>query len=1146
MPLFQSPSRAAPSTADPGRNDPCPCGSGRKYKHCCAGKAPTLAVAAASEAGPTPSQIKQICSLRDAGRFLEATRMAERYALQHPADAIAHATLGSVYLHAGRAQDAARSSAQAVRLAPNVAQHHYEFGWALAEAGRDAEAVGALQRAIAFDPEHAEALERLGILLQDYNQLEEAMECYRRVARLRPDTVSGRISGAKVLLHEGNREEAIALLKDTAERFPTSGETNRFLAGILREEGRFDEAIPFLEAATEGSPNEAATAYFDIAMSKRITPADQPAIEQMTALLDYKPLPEVGRQRVHFALGKAYDDLGDYAAAMRHFDSGNQIAGRARPFDRAHFGASVHRLITGGTTPEFFQQNRDLGSSSELPVLILGMPRSGTTLVEQIVSSHPDVGAGDELPFWNRTAEAFSRLAESDSRQDFYSRVASEYEAVLRGISPTASRVTDKMPGNYLWIGLIHLTFPKARIIHCRRHPVDTCLSNYFTNFTPPLPFACDKDHLAFYYRCYRRVMAYWMAVLPPGTILEVDYEELVADRERVTRRMIDFMGLEWSDACLRPEDNRRLVSTASMWQARQPVYQSSTERWRRYEPWLGALAGLVDGSAESQSIAPVSESASIASSRRLRDEQRFDEAIAALQKGLRETPHDPVLYNELGALCLLTNRPDSAVDCFERAVGLNPSFAVAQYNLGAALERLGRGPAAMDALRRAIALKPDLGPAYSRLGNLLQARGDQDEAKACFRRATEYLTNPAEHDLEEAKVLLAEGETEEAKPLLRNVIRLDPDNSLAHAILGDLLGQEGHFDEATAMLQRATELDPDRVGAWHNLTMLTKVSEAERPLVDTLEEMLNRSGQSDFDRLMLHFSLGKAYDDLGEPETAMRHFDQANMLERGRLHFDRGALSEAIDRTIETFTPQLMGRAASTSANDESPVLIVGMPRSGTTLVEQIVSSHPSVAAGGELTFWTDQRATAASMDADAACRLGADYQALLRRIGPNAARVTDKNPFNFLHLGAVRLALPGARAIHCRRDPIDTCLSIYFTRFATPPAFAYDRSDLVFYYRQYERLMAHWRTLIPTDRLLEIDYEALIADRESLTRQMIAFCGLPWDDACLAPEGNSRLLRTASVWQARQPVYRTSIERWRRYEPWLGELQDLRTNAR
>ncbi|MBV9509619.1 MAG: sulfotransferase [Caulobacteraceae bacterium] len=1140
MALFRSPSQTASAAAKQGRNDPCPCGSGRKYKHCCAGKASAVAGAQAA-----PNPLEQIRSLCDAGRFLEATRLAQAYTLQNPGDAAGHSSLGAVHLRAGRTEDAARSFTQAVRLAPNVAKHHYDLGWVLQALGRDNDAGNAFQRVIALDPQHAEALEGLGLLLASYDKPAEAIDCFRRAAQAQPNTVLGRICGAKVLLDEGKRGQAVALLQAAAEAFPANGETKRFLASLLREEGRFDEAISLLEAATEGTPLEAATAYFDIAMSKRMTKEDEPAIEQMNALLDYKPLSDVGRQRVHFALGKTCDDLGDYAAAMRHFDAGNRLVGRTRPFDRAHFGASVHRMITGSTsTPEFFQQHRDLASSSELPVLILGMPRSGTTLVEQILSSHPKVGAGDELPFWNRTAEAFSRLGESESRKDFFARVTSEYEAELRAIAPGASRVTDKMPGNYLWIGLIHLAFPKARIIHCRRHPVDTCLSNYFTNFSSPLPFTYDKGHLAFYYRCYERMMAHWAAVIPEGTILDVDYEELVADREQVTRRMIDFLGLEWSDACLRPQDNQRIVRTASMWQARQAVYRSSTERWRRYEPWLGPLAELLEEQGAKDPVEPMSDSASIANARRLGEAGRFDEAIAALQKGLQETPHDPVLYNELGGLCMAASMPDSAVDCFERAIGLNPNFAAAHYNLAAALERQGRIPAAIAALRRAIALKPNLGAAYSRLGNLLQTRGDQAEAMACFRQASEYLTEPAEHDLEEAKLRLAEGRSSEAKPLLRNVIELDPGNSLAHAILGDVLGQEGRFDEAVSMLQQAIDLDPERVGAWHNLTMLRKVSDAERPLVEAMEDMLQRSGRPDFDRLMLHFALGKAYDDLGEAEAAMRHFDQGNTLERRRLNFDRGALSEAIDRTIETFTSERMQRAASSSVNDDLPVLIVGMPRSGTTLVEQIVSSHAQVAAGGELTFWTDERAMAAASEATAS-RLGEDYLALLRRIGPRAARVTDKNPFNFLHLGAIRMAAPGSRFIHCRRDPIDTRLSIYFTRFATAQGFAYDRSDLVFYYRQYERLMAHWRAATPADRLLEIDYEALIADREALTRRMIAFCGLAWDEACLEPERNPAVLRTASVWQARQPVYRTSVERWRRYEPWLGELLQLRADA-
>ena len=163
--------------------------------------------------------------------------------------------------------------------------------------------------------------------------------------------------------------------------------------------------------------------------------------------------------------------------------------------------------------------------------------------------------------------------------------------------------------------------------------------------------------------------------------------------------------------------------------------------------------------------------------------------------------------------------------------------------------------------------------------------------------------------------------------------------------------------------------------------------------------------------------------------------------------------------------------------------------------------------------------------------CEAGGGGDAATSRAA--AARVTDKNPFNFLWAGLIHLALPETRFIHCRRDPIDTCLSIFFTRFATPQPLAYDRGDLVFYYRQYQRLMAHWRTVLPPDRLLEIDYETLTADPEPLTRRMVNFCGLDWDDACLAPERNRRVVRTASLWQARQPVYRGSVERWRNYAP-------------
>jgi hypothetical protein len=222
-------------------------------------------------------------------------------------------------------------------------------------------------------------------------------------------------------------------------------------------------------------------------------------------------------------------------------------------------------------------------------------------------------------------------------------------------------------------------------------------------------------------------------------------------------------------------------------------------------------------------------------------------------------------------------------------------------------------------------------------------------------------------------------------------------------------------------------------------------------------------------------------------------------------------------------------------------------MPRSGTTLIERIVSSHPQVAGAGELGFWNAHAPALVDAPLDViASRGGAvrgDYLHLLRTVGPEALRVTDKMPFNFLWVGLVHMVLPRARIVHCRRNPIDTCLSIYQTQFAQNWGFASDRADLAAYYRQYLRLMEHWRAVLPADRFAEVDYEDATRDPEATARRLVAFCGLPWDPACLSPERNPDAVRTASKWQARQPIYRTSVERWRSYEPWIGELRQLVT---
>jgi tetratricopeptide (TPR) repeat protein len=502
--------------------------------------------------------------------------------------------LGLAHLNANRLGAALACLRQAVVLAPDNAGGHYNLAMAFERLGRDRDAIGELHRAVAIDADLVIALERLGNLLAKHGRRDAAMNCYRRIVSLQQNSLIGRFSHAKVLAEEGRHADATALLREMVIMFPQAAEVRQTLAIILREQGLFNEASPLLIEATRGSPTQAAAAYHDLIMSKRIVPADAPMLQMVRDLLTLDALPEAYQPRLNIALGKALDDLGEYEEAIKHFDRGNDIVQRREPFDRERFAAEMQRLIAIFST-DFLKAHAGLGSSSKAPILILGMPRSGTTLVEQIVTSHRAVAAGGELNFWNAKADIFTRVWHNRLTAGHIARMSDEYETTLLRIGPEAARVTDKSPNNFLWIGLIRIVFPKARIIHCRRHPVDTCLSNYFTSFGERVPFAYSKADLVLYYQYYTRLMQHWRTVLSPKFFHEIDYEQLVADPERTTRRLIAFCGLDWDGNCLKPEANHHPVKTASLWQVRQPIYRSSVGRWRHYEPWLGELGQLLE-----------------------------------------------------------------------------------------------------------------------------------------------------------------------------------------------------------------------------------------------------------------------------------------------------------------------------------------------------------------------------------------------------------------------------------------------------------------------------------------------------------------------------------------------------------------------
>ena len=521
--------------------------------------------------------------------------------------------------------------------------------------------------------------------------------------------------------------------------------------------------------------------------------------------------------------------------------------------------------------------------------------------------------------------------------------------------------------------------------------------------------------------------------------------------------------------------------------------------------------------------------------------------AVEQFQRSIELDPTVATVRHDLGLACLYHGRLEEAVSAFGYALSLKPDLKNAHMNLGNALDHLGREREAVVAFETAIRLDPSLHTVHARIGQIYLATGRRPQAEAAFQAAAAAATatGSVSARIYAAYARSIAGSVAESESLLRDLIAEEPACGEAYVALGQLLAENGRSEEAAANLERGMSLDPN-MAAWNQLATNKKFSIQDKDLIDRMSTCLARPELRLLQRQALHFALGKAHDDIQDYATAIRHIDAANRIRATRGRFDRVTLARQTDHVIASAPPGYLARRRELGVEDATPILIVGMPRSGTTLAEQIVSSHPNVAAGGELSFWREQNlAGLGTFDTaakpEAVRRLASDYLAVLRGISPDAQRVTDKLPFNFAHLGVIRQVFPRATIVHCRRNPIDTCLSIYSTDFQASFDFASNRGDLVFFYRQYLRLMAHWRVALPPERFIEVDYEALVADPEPLTRQLIAACGLEWNDACLTPHRNQRRIMTASLWQARQPIYRTSVERWRRYEPWLGELREL-----
>ena len=534
----------------------------------------------------------------------------------------------------------------------------------------------------------------------------------------------------------------------------------------------------------------------------------------------------------------------------------------------------------------------------------------------------------------------------------------------------------------------------------------------------------------------------------------------------------------------------------------------------------------------------------------RARQNESIQEAIRCYERAIELQPGYAEAFLNLGLAYQAQQRSAEAIACYRRALAIQPQLADAHHNLGLALSSLGENKEALLAYQAAIALRPNFAATHNNVGNVLRAESRLEDAIASYRRALALQPNYTEAHCNLALTLNEQNRFQEAVDQYGEALKIDSSYVEAHYGLGHILHERGRFAEAELAFREAIRLQPQYAEAYASLVRCETVTESDRPLIDQMESLLAASnGSSASNVVSLCMALGKAYDDLGEYDLAMTKVRHGNQLQAAHCPFDRDRHAEHIAALIGRYDRATLSvRPGHGQGYDSNlPILIVGMPRSGTTLVEQILSGHPMVGAGGELGFWADQEARIASdpsiLPDEARGQMSArTYMEQLRDLCPGAQHVTDKLTTNFLRLGLIHYLLPKARIVHCRRDPLDTCLSIFFTRFVGKHCYSYDLETLTFYYEQYQRLMAHWRDVLPPDRFHEIDYERLVSRPEEVSRDLVAFCGLEWDPRCLEYSARQRAVRTASKWQVRQPIYTSSIGRWRHYESYLGPLMRLK----
>jgi tetratricopeptide (TPR) repeat protein len=569
-------------------------------------------------------------------------------------------------------------------------------------------------------------------------------------------------------------------------------------------------------------------------------------------------------------------------------------------------------------------------------------------------------------------------------------------------------------------------------------------------------------------------------------------------------------------------------------------------------------------------------------------DRREFQEAVACYEKAAAAARNYPEAYNNMGNALRALGRQDEAIDAYQKAILLRANYPEAYNNMASVLRDQGQLPEAEHAYRKAISQRRDYLEAYVNLAMLLDSNDRSDEALRVLGDALNIRQNHLGTLIQVARIQLRKTNFEQAEQAARLAIKIDPQSYDALALLGHVLHETdrlqaavaafeaalrlkptlievssvyavclkslGRLEEAKTQFEKTLEMAPSAYGVYANLGDLQKFT-PDDPHLLAMERIMAEAADPGSDRYMaLHFALGKAYDDIGQYEKAFQHFKTGTALKRAKLKYEESQTLGFMDSIREVFSAELMKNPPIPGSKSEVPVFIVGMPRSGSTLVEQVLSNHPDAFGAGEIKEFSRQLnmmrgrfpglpkypQIMQKMNAAQLNLLGEGYLSKLVALSPGSARITDKLLTNYYFVGLLHILFPKARFIHTRRNPVDTCLSAYTKLFKDDMPHSYDLGELGRYYRKYEELMAHWEAVLPPGVMKTVVYEDVVGDMPRMARELIDFLGLPWNDACLNFHESSRPVKTASVVQVRQPVYSSSVGRWKRYGDELKPLID------